>query len=107
MRSHLFVRLAKSLLPSIAVTLAAVPAARPQTTGLIPLVDLGAGTYSGFQGALYPGGSNTPPAGHLNAALQKASEIVPRNAAGAPDPNGLIVMIAVGMSHTTHEFGGF
>jgi hypothetical protein len=92
---------------SAAVTLAAGQAARAQTTGLTPLVDLGAGLYQGFEGGLYPGGSNTPPAGHLDAALQKASEIVPRNAAGAPDPNGLIVMIAVGMSNTTHEFGVF
>lgn len=90
-----------------ACCLALTAAAHAQTTGLVPLNDLGTGTHAGFQGGLYPGGVNTPPAAHLAAALSKASEIVPRNAAGAPDPNGFIAMIAVGMSNTTHEFGAF
>lgn len=76
-------------------------------TGLVPLNDLGQGIYKGYQGGLYPGGLNTPPQAHESAALQMAAQIVPRNAAGAPDPEGLIVMIAVGMSNTTHEFGAF
>ncbi len=81
--------------------------ARAQTTGLIPINDLGPGLYAGFSGGLYPGGSNSPPAGHLTNALAAAALIVPRNAAGAPDPDGWIGMIAVGMSNTTHEFGAF
>jgi hypothetical protein len=76
-------------------------------TGLVPLVDLGANSYEGYEGGLYPGGSNTPPAGHATAAAAAAARIVPRNAAGNPDPNGFIVMIAVGMSNTTHEFAVF
>src|SRR6185436_17409979 len=80
-------------------------AALAQTTGIISLNDLGSGTYHGFPGGLYPGSSNAPPAGHQAAGLQMAAQIVPRNAAGAPDPQGLIVMIAVGMSNTTHEYG--
>src|SRR5207249_3131925 len=78
-----------------------------ETPGLVPLNDLGAGLYKGFQGGLYPGGANSLPSPHLTAALQLASQIVPRNAAGGPDPEGLIVLIAVGMSNTTHEFGVF
>ena len=78
-----------------------------QTTGLIPLSDLGTGTYQGFQGGLYPGGQNAPPVAHFRAALARAAEVVPRNTAGAPDPQGFIGMIAVGMSNTTHEFGAF
>jgi hypothetical protein len=93
-------------LPLAAALLAASLPARAQT-GLTPLSDLGAGTYLGFPGGLYPGGSNAPPAAHLSDALAKASEIVPRDAAGNPDPNGWIAMIAVGMSNTTHEFGAF
>ena len=31
------------------------------STGLIPLCDLGKGTYKGEEGGLYPGGGNTPP----------------------------------------------
>lgn len=90
----------------IALSIALASTAHAQT-GLIPLNDLGSGTHQGFQGGLYPGGVNVPPPAHLTAALQKANEIVPRNAAGSPDPNGFIGMIAVGMSNTTHEFGAF
>jgi hypothetical protein len=76
-------------------------------TGLPPLHDLGEGTYLGFQGGLYPGGANEPPPAHQQAALAKAAEIVPRDAAGNPSQDGAIGMIAVGMSNTTHEFGAF
>lgn len=88
----------------VALTWAVMSAwARPS-----PLNDLGAGTYLGFQGGLYPGGVNTPPPAHASAALAQAAQIVPRRADGTPDPvNGLIVMIAIGMSNTTQEFGSF
>ncbi len=78
-----------------------------QTTGLIPLNDLGSGTYLGFEGGLYPGGKNTPPSAHRQAALAMAAEIVPRNAAGDPDPDGWIVAVAIGMSNAAHEFAAF
>lgn len=79
-----------------------------QTTGLVPINDLGAGLYRDtWQGGLYPGGRNAPPAAHASAARQFASQVVPRDASGAPDPQGFIVMIAVGMSNTTHEFAVF
>ena len=89
--------------------LCALAAAAPVSaqTGLTPLSDLGTGTYQGFQGGLYPTGVNHPPVAHFRAAVARAAEIVPRNAAGAPDPQGFIAMIAVGMSNTTHEFGAF
>lgn len=84
----------------------AVSAAQAQT-GLVPLTELGSGTYQGFQGGLYPGGQNQPPPAHATAAQLRAIEIVPRDSAGVPDPAGLIAMIAIGMSNTTHEFGAF
>ena len=31
------------------------------STGNTALIDLGTGTYQGFEGGLYPGGVNTPP----------------------------------------------
>jgi len=81
--------------------------AAAQTTGLVPLGDLGSDLYKGFEGGLYPGGSNEPPAAHQALALERAARIVPRDAAGNPDPDGFIVLIAVGMSNTTHEFAVF
>jgi hypothetical protein len=78
------------------------------STGLVPLIDLGSGTYQGFEGGLYSGGSNTPPQQHLADALAQAALIVPRDASGASDPGcGLIGMISIGMSNTTHEFAVF
>ena len=78
-----------------------------QTTGLIPLNDLGTELYQGFQGGLYPGGKNSLPGAHRQAALQMAAGVLPRNAAGDPDPDGWIVMVAIGMSNATHEFAVF
>lgn len=71
-----------------------------------PINDLGTGTYLGFQGGLYPNGSNTMPAGHAAAGMQKASLIEPRNLQGNPDPNGKIVFLSIGMSNTKQEFCG-
>ena len=33
----------------------------------VPINDLGTATYLGFEGGLYPGGTNVPPADHLTA----------------------------------------
>lgn len=75
----------------------------------VPLTDLGPGLYLGaHEGGLYTGGVNTPPPAHLDAAMSIASAtITPRNASGAPDPDGLIVMLSIGMSNTSQEFGAF
>jgi len=50
------------------------------SVGLIPLTDLGAGTYQGFQGGLYPGGTNEPPA----AYQQRRDSAIPGGAALEP-----------------------
>lgn len=71
-----------------------------------PLTDLGTGTYLGFQGGLYPGGTNAMPAAHATSGTTFVHNIRPLNAAGQPDPNGKYVMLSVGMSNTTQEFCG-
>src|SRR5581483_1034790 len=48
-----------------------------ESTGLVPLPDLGAGMYKGEQGGLYPGGANVPPKAHLDAGLKLAQQVVP------------------------------
>src|ERR1700728_325101 len=78
-----------------------------ESTGLIPLPDLGTGMYKGEQGGLYPGGVNTPPPAHLKAGLALARKIVPLDADGHPAADGKIVMISVGMSNTTYKFQVF
>lgn len=72
--------------------------------GETPLTDLGTGTYQGFQGGLYGGGSNVAPTIHLALGAQRAALVVPRDPAGNPAPNGRIVLLSIGMSNTTQEF---
>jgi hypothetical protein len=78
-----------------------------QTPGLVPLNDLGTGTYNGAEGGLYPGGVNVPPLPHLDAAMSAAARVVPRDPAGQPHPQGAIVLLAIGMSNTNQEFAVF
>ncbi len=78
-----------------------------ESTGLVPLPDLGKGMYQGFEGGLYPGGANTPPAGHLKAGLALAKAIVPLDEQGRASAGGKIVFLSIGMSNTTMEFSAF
>jgi hypothetical protein len=75
--------------------------------GEIPLDQLGASTYQGFQGGLYPGGANTIPEAHRIGGLAEACAVVPRNASGAPAANGKIVLLSIGMSNCSQEFSRF
>jgi hypothetical protein len=78
------------------------------SVGFLPLTDLGANSYQGKQGGLYPGGSNSRPAGHEAAGLAAARGIRPLDARGVLDETGgRIVLISVGMSNTTQEFSTF
>lgn len=76
-------------------------------TGLIPLTALGAGTYQGYPGGLYPGTSNTRPPAHAAAGISIANAIAPLDTFGNRDPNGRIVFISIGMSNATQEFSAF
>lgn len=78
----------------------------PPQAQRVPLNDLGSGTYLGFSGGLYPGGSNDPPAAHAAAGVARASAIRRLDAAGNPDPNGSYILLSIGMSNTTQEFCG-
>lgn len=75
--------------------------------GLIPLNDLGVGTYNGAQGGLYPGGGNLRPAAHESKGIQQAFAVRPLDANGQPSANGKIVLLSIGMSNTTQEFSTF
>lgn len=71
---------------------------------MTPLPNLGAGTYLGFQGGLYPGGSNVVPDDHAAAGTTAATFIQPLDAAGNPSPTGKVVLASVGMSTTTQIY---
>lgn len=79
-----------------------------------PLTELGNDEYirleggpTGFRGGLYPGGANVRPPAHEAAGLAAAARIQPLDETGRPDPEGKIVLMSVGMSNTTSEFGAF
>lgn len=77
------------------------------TTGLTPLTDLGQQTYLDNEGGLYPGGQNTVPEEHLADGMERAAEVAPRLADGTVDPDGVIVVISIGVSNTQMEFEAF
>lgn len=79
------------------------PAERSDTTR-VPLTDLGASTYKGFVGGLYPNGSNQLPASHLARGISQARLIQPLDVQGRPNPNGKYVLLSIGMSNVTQEF---
>ncbi len=74
------------------------------SVGMTPLTDLGSGTYLGFSGGLYPGGSNSIPSDHLSAGLNFAGQIRPLDTNGNPSSTGKYVLLSIGMSNTSNEF---
>ena len=99
----LIVALTASLVPSgvLASNCAGI------STGRVPLTDLGAGLYQGYQGGLYSGGSNVRPAAHDAAGIAIANAIAPLDTFGVADPTGKVVVISIGMSNATQEFSTF
>ncbi|MBC8172510.1 MAG: hypothetical protein H7X71_01275, partial [Chitinophagales bacterium] len=78
------------------------------STGYIPLNDMGTGNFFGYQGGLYPGGTNTIPNLHLKAGKKLANQIRPRNMAGAVDlENGKVVLLCLGSSVAGSTFEKF
>ena len=74
------------------------------SVGFPPVADLGTSYWRGFQGGLYPNGSNFKPQAHNLAGLNIAQNILPLDTAGNVDlVNGKVVWLSVGMSNTTME----
>lgn len=67
-------------------------------------MDLGARTYFGHRGGLYPGGRNEPPHAHDSAARVRRNAIRPLDVNGDEHPFGKYVLISIGMSNTTQEW---
>ena len=89
---------------------ASPPAASPlqqDTSKLVPLNDLGSGTYQGFPGGLYPDGKNRRPAPHEAAGVKLAAQVQPLDADGKPSSDGRIVLLGIGFSNTVQAFHGF
>jgi uncharacterized protein (TIGR03437 family) len=76
------------------------------SVGFTPFTDPFPAAYKGYAPGLYPNG-NQRPAAHEAIGLARAAQVVPRDSAGNPNPNGRIVLLSVGMSNTTQEFTAF
>ncbi|HMD85422.1 MAG TPA: hypothetical protein VKO18_12070 [Terriglobia bacterium] len=96
----------------IAITLlASIAAAQSQGGGksevlfsATPLMDLGTQTYKGFEGGLYPNGSDLMPGPHQTAGSLIVNQIQPLDTNGDPDPDGKVVFLSIGMSNAMEEF---
>jgi len=78
------------------------------STALVPLTDLGAGTYQGLQGGLYPGGQNSRPSTHDAALTAAVNAILPLDESGFVDSiAGKIGFTTMGMSNTEQHSTAF
>src|SRR5258705_5206109 len=77
------------------------------TEGMVPLTELGANRYKGFEGGLYPNGKNQRPDVHNRVGILFATQVKPLDAQGQPSDEGKIVLLSIGMSNTTQEFSMF
>jgi len=73
------------------------------TPSLVPLIDMGASTYFGFSGGLYPGG-NVMPQAHADAGQVFAAAIEPLDLNGNPSTDGKYVLLSIGHSNTALIF---
>ena len=72
--------------------------------GITPLNEM-TSRYSNRWGGLYGTNLNNPPAAHLNAGMQIATNSIrPKNASGGNSSTGKIVLLSIGMSNTTQEW---
>jgi hypothetical protein len=72
------------------------------------MTDLGTGLYLGqYEGGLYSGGMNRPPASHERAIQHAANSVMPRDFAGMPSADGLIGFASISMSNANQEWSAF
>jgi len=78
------------------------------TSFLRSLIDLREGYYAGYQGGLYPDGSNTMPYIHFADGMNISRQVLPLNATGAFDPlDGKVGFICLGASTAGNAFNHF
>lgn len=77
------------------------------STGYIPISDLGSTLFNGKAGGLYGNGFNSMPVQHKQNGIQLSYEIRPLDWVGNFDPNGKIGFLSMGMSNANLFFKGF
>jgi hypothetical protein len=76
-------------------------------TPLVPISDLGTGSYEGVQGGLYPGGTNERPPAQTQYGVNLADSIQPLDINGNPSPTGKYVLLSIGQSDNEISFAQF
>jgi hypothetical protein len=76
-------------------------------TPLVAITDLGTGMFEGYEGGLYPNGSNVRPPAQDSYGVTLAKAIVPLNSSGQESPTGKYVLLALGESTLQNEFNRF
>ncbi len=74
---------------------------------LVPITDLGNNLYLGYEGGLYPNGSNVRPPLHDADGVAIAQGIQPLDGNGNYDPNGKYALLSVGNSIAFDDFQQF
>lgn len=78
------------------------------STGLIPLVDLGTSLYNGHQGGLFPGGTNNIPATHKKKGINIAKGLKPLDTLGNVNyEEGKIIFLGLGASLASNAFNAY
>jgi len=78
------------------------------STGLIPLVDLGTGFYEGHQGGLYPGGTNVMPSSHRKKGNNISKALKPLDSLGNVNyEEGRIIFLGLGASLASNAFNAY
>lgn len=78
------------------------------STGLIPLTDLGTGFYEGIQGGLYPGGLNLVTGKHKNNGIKLAKSLKPLDSLGnINNTEGEILFLGFGASLASNIFNAY
>lgn len=73
-----------------------------------PIVDLLTGYYLGFQGGLYPGGTNIMPAAHADSGIAIANAMLPVNFDGDADTTyGKTILLGLGAASAGRCFNKF
>jgi hypothetical protein len=75
------------------------------STPIVPLTDLGTGTYVGEEGGLYPSGSNVRPASQDSYGVTLAKAVQPLDSNGNPSSTGKYVFLVIGESTALDEIG--
>ncbi len=78
------------------------------TTGLKSLIDLKTGLYLGYQGGLYPYGSNSMPYPHFSSGMNVSKQVLPLDSNGMVDLlDGKVGFICLGASTAGNAFNHF